>query len=125
LKKVNKKVSKEMKRKRAAAKRERDEAKMARAKTQNGRHIVRTMLDEKIKGDFKDYVIIVGDQLLDWQKTMTLTAHDGMPVRVDKPVLIHKSKLKNIISPEAAKAFWHPVFGRLVDISPATKTKGK
>lgn len=120
----NKKTSKEVARKRAASLREKNERRLSLAKTQNGRHIIKLMIEEKIRGSFKDYVIIVGNQLLDWRKNMTLTAHDGLSVRVDKPVLVHKSKLKNIISQEAAAAFWHPVFGRLVDLPPATKPKG-
>lgn len=120
-----KKKSKEVTEKRAAARKEKNERRMATAKTQNGRHIIQLMIEEKVRGDFKDYVIIVGDQLLDWRKNMTLTAQDGLSVRVANPVLVHKSKLKNIISQEAAEAFWHPVFGRLVDLPPATKPKGK
>jgi len=104
---------------------EKHERRLAIAKTQNGRSIIQTMLDEKIGGNFKNYVIIVGDQLLDWKKTMTMTASDGFSARVDKPVLVHKSKLKNIISQEASATFWHPIFGRLVDVVPGTKPTGK
>ena len=109
----------------AAAQRERNEKRLSTVKTPNGRHIVKLMIEEKIKGNYKDYVIIIGDQLLDWRRTMTMKTTEGASVGVNQPVLVHKSKLKNIISQEAAETFWHPRYGRLVDVPPATKPKGK
>lgn len=118
--KLQKKYEKEKKRKKDK------EAKiLASAKTQNGRHIAQALVDTKTRGDYRDYVLIFEDQLIDWNKTMTLKAEDDKAVKVPKPVLVHKSKLKKIVGEAAAAAFWHPTFGRLVDLPPKTLSKKK
>jgi transposase len=123
---MNKKVkSKKVKNDRKEAAERKRLRRMETAKTQNARHIVESMISTGIRGDYRDYVLMVGDQLIDWRKTMNVQAEDGLPVRVEKPVLIHKSKLAKIIGVEAAKTFWHPTFGRLVDLPPGTKSKGE
>ena len=84
--------------------------------TENGRRIRRFMIEHRVKGHYKDYVIIIGTTLIDY--------HGSLPVpsTFEGAVLVHKRKLKNILNPEVAAKFWHPRLGRVgAVIKPATK----
>jgi len=82
----------------------------------NAKMIATAMASEKIRGDCRDYVLLVGDRLIDYRDShgMTITQADGtQPIKVDKPWLVHKRNLHKIMSPELAARFWHPTLGRL------------
>jgi len=87
--------------------------KVAPAKTANGRIIRDLMLSNKVKGNFKDFVIIAGERLLDWCGSYDILSDDGSKVTAKAVALVHKSKLRNIIGEEQARRFWHPGIGRV------------
>lgn len=81
--------------------------------TSNAKMICELMESEGVKGNYKDYVVIVRDQMMDWAGEYELKMKDGKRVGSEEILLIHKRKLHNIIGDEAAKVFWHPRLGRL------------
>ena len=87
--------------------------KVAPAKTANGRIIRDMMLSSKVKGNFKDFVIIAGERLLDWCGSYDILTTEGEKVSAKAVALVHKSKLRNIIGEEQARRFWRPGIGRI------------
>jgi hypothetical protein len=78
----------------------------------NGKLIYESMKNLKIKGDPRDFVIFNGDTILDYRGFYNVYRDtNDTVVRI-----VHKKNLKKIIGEENAKRFWHPTFGRLVDI---------
>lgn len=89
--------------------------------TANAKIIRDLMVSSKVKGTFKDFVIMADNRIIDWRGSYNmLHPENGAPVSVKGLVLIHKSKLRNVIGAELAKQFWHPVLGRR---SPAVQPK--
>jgi hypothetical protein len=89
--------------------------------TANAKTIKALMISKKVKGHYKDYVIITGNRLVDWQGTFNITVDDGYTLGVDGLALIHKKRLHMIIGDEQAKRFWHPQLGRIVEVPEGTK----
>ena len=80
-----------------------------RASTHNGQLILDFMVENKVKGSYKDYVILHGSQIIDWLGSYELAIEaegDHKSLKTKKTALVHKSKLKNIIGVEAALRFW-------------------
>ncbi len=78
--------------------------------TYNGRLIYELMKENKVKGKYKDYVIITGTKIIDWLNVYEMAINikeDIHSYGMDGIALIHKSRLKNIIGEEAAKKFWN------------------
>lgn len=97
----------------AAASRAKKNAAM-RANSPNAKIIHNLMISEKVNGDFKDYVVLVGKRLVDWQGSYDMIREaDGKSVGVDGMALVHKSKLAPVIGDELAKHFWRPGIGRV------------
>jgi hypothetical protein len=83
-----------------------------RGLTHHGKRLMAFMGDSKAKGNFKDYVLFVGDQMIDaWgQYTIRRQAVEGAePAPV---VLVHKRDLRKIIGDDNAKRFWHRGIGK-------------
>ena len=91
------------------------------APTANARTIKAMMLEEKVKGNFKDYVIITGNRLLDWRSSYSITVDEGYTLGVNGVALVHKKKLHMIIGDEQAKQFWHPQLGRIMEVPEGDK----
>lgn len=85
---------------------------MGRTSTANGKMIQDLMVAHKVKGNHKDFVIIVGSKLMDWTGTYDIRQRDK-PVEARAMALIHKSKLRNVIGPELAGVFWRRGLGRV------------
>lgn len=82
--------------------------------TPNGRIIRNLMVAESVKGNHKDYVIIAGNRLVDWQGSYDIVrSSDGKTMGVDGMALIHKSRLSPIVGDELAKHFWRSGVGRV------------
>lgn len=77
--------------------------------TENGRMIYNLMLSRKIKGRYKDYVIINASRMIDW-----LGSYEIMDTRngtlesftINGVALIHKRNLYKILGKEVADKFW-------------------
>lgn len=80
--------------------------------TVNGRIIADMMHSEKMRGKAKDYVILSGATLMDFNGTYEIRRDDGVK---PKPTvyLAHKKNLHKIIGAEQAARFWRPGFGRV------------
>jgi len=79
------------------------------APTANAKVIRDLMLANKVKGRFKDYVVIAGTRLMDWLGSYDILheSEEGLKAAgINGMALIHKSKLVNIIGAEMAAQFW-------------------
>jgi len=85
--------------------------------TANAKVIRDLMLANKVKGDYRDHVIIAGARLIDWKGSYDIRREDdGKTVGVNGMAIVHKAKLANIIGEEMASNFWGSV-GRVGDKS--------
>jgi hypothetical protein len=92
---------------------QRQEAYESRLKP-NAKMIVEAMKEAKIKGNYRDYVLLVGDRLIDYRESHGLAALDGLSsARVEGMAVMHKKRLKNILPEDVAALFWHPRLGRM------------
>ncbi len=84
-------------------------APLARGVTVLGKRIATFMAEGKVRGNVKDYVLFVGDQMIDnWgQYTIRRTA-EGAGLMA----LVHKRDLHKVIGAEAAARFWHRRLGK-------------
>lgn len=87
-------------------------ARQHHAPTPNAKIIRDLMITQKIRGGFKDYVVIVGKRIVDWQGSYDMVTENGQTVGVKNMALVHKSKLHNIVGAELAARFWRPGIGR-------------
>lgn len=126
-KKRKKNVAKKLEERRKRLLKERDKENKKTAiynKWPNGKLIYDCMVDSGYKGDIRDYMILTGSRMVDYRGSYGMVAKDGATIGVGgKTVIVHKGKLKNVIGEEAAKKFWHPCFGRLIDVKEGTKSK--
>jgi len=81
--------------------------------TTNAKIIRELMVESKVKGHWKDFVVIAGKRLMDWRGSYDMTAEDGKSIGVDGMVIIHKSKLAKVVGEETALNFWRPGIGRI------------
>lgn len=70
------------------------------------------MVENQVRGSYKDYVIIAGYRLIEWTETVDIRNDQGT-VGVEGTVLIHKRRLAAVIGPEAAARYWKPGIGRV------------
>lgn len=98
---------------RHAAKANREKAAQTHLPTANAKMIHDLMVSEKVGGHYKDYVVLVGKRLVDWQGSYDMVREDGKTVGVNGMALIHKSRLVPIIGKELAKHFWRSGIGRV------------
>ena len=64
------------------------------------------MVARNVKGDYREFVIIIGSKLVDWLESWDAFNAMGEPVGVEGIVLIHKSKLESIVDTKFAAKFW-------------------
>ena len=75
--------------------------------TVNGRMIYELMKERKVKGRYKDYVIINGSRLMDWLGTYEIKVIGEKNVFfISSVTLVHKSKLSRFIGKEGELKFW-------------------
>lgn len=79
--------------------------------TPNGLKIWEVMRESKVKGNYRDYVLFVGNRMLDVYGTYDVTrSDDGKPSKMI--ALVHKAKLAAVLGPEVGARFWHAKFGK-------------
>lgn len=118
----------EMKRQKRVKKGAKEKAKTATYhKYPNGKNVHECMAEAGYTGDVRDYMVLVSDRMIDYQGSYNLVVKSGGKLSVgdDEIRVMHKKRLKNIIGEEAAKQFWHPTFGRLIDVKRGTKPSPK
>ena len=97
--------------------------------TSNSKMIHEFMEENHVKGFYKDYVIMMGDRLVDWLGSFNVVkVEEGKfsgILKVEGMALIHKRNLHTIIGDEAAKRFWHPRLGRVGIVKPDNTPKKK
>lgn len=77
----------------------------------SGEKILEFMSLNKVKGNFRDYVLFVNNQMYDaWGVYTVARADTSEPAAV--VALIHKSKLHKVIGDAYAAKFWHRRTGR-------------
>jgi hypothetical protein len=104
---------KERIRSRAIARREKKAKEMGKESlTSNAKMIVGVMDSDGVSGNYKDYVLLTGDRLIDWKRSHAIRTPDGKSIGVDGIALVHKKKLANMLPAEIADQFWHPKMGR-------------
>lgn len=86
----------------------RQEAKL----TQNARMIINIMAENKIRGSYKDYILIVGNNLIDWKRSYNVTIKRDAESGSVGVLIMHKKNLKNVLPAAMAAEFWHPTLGR-------------
>lgn len=80
--------------------------------TINSQRIYDFMKSKKIRGKYKDYVLIIGSSMIDWLGSyeIRIEEKEGLKrIGVNGVALVHKSKLGNIIGKEAER-FWKSGF---------------
>lgn len=85
----------------------------------NGKIIYKYIKETKAKGTFKEYMLIIGNRMLDYRDSYNVIIENR--TESDNIYLLHKSKLKNLIGEEEALKFWHPKIGRLIDVKEGKK----
>ena len=79
----------------------------------NAKKIADFMKEEGIRGDYRDYVLFVGDRLIDYRKSFNMATLFMTPSPRVGIALVHKKHLKDLMYEKFAKLFWHPKLGRL------------
>jgi len=77
-------------------------AQRTKATTPNGERIWAYMKEHGIKGDYKDHVLFVGDQMLDCYGTYPVRRPEGMGTIF----LVHKSRLETVLGQDLGRRFW-------------------
>lgn len=83
------------------------------ASTPNGKLIQDLMAKREVKGHYKDYVMYVGNRIIDWTGAWDAHNEQGEPVGFDGVLLIHMSKLKDHLGEKFASRYWKPGIGRV------------
>jgi len=92
------------------------------SKYPNGRAIQDLMLEQRIKGDYRDYIVLNEDSMLDYRGTYNISYTNAPDFGKDEFFIIHKKELHKLIG-EKSLDFWHPIIGRLIAVPPRTKGK--
>ncbi len=98
-----------------------------RAITPNGRFIHKAMEEHKSPGSWRDYVLFVGDQMLDAWGTFNLVRvdKDGNAVATSTVALLHKRHLRIAIGAVPAARFWNDKLKRRTNHGAKDFHKGK
>lgn len=73
------------------------------------------MKERRVRGNYKDYVIIHAGSMMDHEGMYQLTvAETGAKVKIEAIQLFHKRELISFMRPEVAKLFWDPRVGMRV-----------
>lgn len=90
--------------------------------TVNGRIIADMLFSENMKGNPRNYVILSGSSLLEFNGTYEVKIDNGAKLRFSGVLLVHKRKLHNFIGDNEASRFWRQRIGRVHNPSPLVKT---
>lgn len=86
-------------------------SKYVRGITENGKFIATAMEEHSVAGSWKDYVLFVGDQMLDAWGTYSIarvsSAESTGEPATKTVALLHKRRLALAIGPHAAARFWN------------------
>ena len=88
----------------------------APAESNNALMIRKLMATQAMHGNPKNFVVIVGNQLIDTSGTFKGFLSEGGRVVGDSVLLVHKRDLAKIIGKKAALRFWHPDLGLVEDV---------
>lgn len=95
--------------------------------TPNGHQILAFMQRAGVRGNWKDYVLFVGVQMLDawgtYQFKRSEQPADGLPA--DTVGVLHKRKLHRVIPDDAAALFWNRRLGRRTNYGQTNPTPPK
>lgn len=80
--------------------------------TDNGRMIAELMHSKKIKGSPKDFVIVVGRRLIDYQGTYDIRGLEAKHGFAGVS-LVHKRELDRVVGPNESRRFWRRGLGRV------------
>lgn len=74
----------------------------------NARIIANLMITKGVRGNVKDFVVIAGFRIMDFQGSFDIRKEDDLTktVGIDGIRLIHKRELHGIVGEEAASIFW-------------------
>ena len=88
------------------------------ALTENNNAIMirKLMATQAMHGNPKNFVVIVGNQLIDTSGTFKGFLSEGGRVVGDSVLLVHKKDLAKIIGKKAALRFWHPDVGLVENV---------
>lgn len=89
-------------------------------RTTNGRIIADMLVREKMGGNPRDFVILSGTSMLEYNGTWEVQLDDGYKLRFTGVLLVHKRKLHTFIGAEQAARYWH--LGRRVNTAPPPPT---
>ena len=89
--------------------------------TPNGKLIQDLMVAREVKGDYRDFVMIVGARLVDWLGSWDIFNGQGEPVGFEGVLLVHKSKLDTVVDEKFAVKFWDKKLKRRVIPSQAER----
>ena len=78
-----------------------------RGLTNWGQKIWSFMNDHKVKGNFRDFVLFVGDQMYDNSGQYTVRREQSAEGEAAYVALLHKQKLHQVIGEKAAEKFWN------------------
>lgn len=98
-----------------AAARERRIKALRPAKTEQGKNIQSLVLQAGgHPNDYKDYVVITGNRMMDWKDAFNVSKTDGKAFATNAVMVLHKSKLHGIVPPRVADMFWNKALGTRV-----------
>ncbi len=100
--------AKETRRREKQAKKQAKKLGQVQASTPNGQRIVNTLVSSGIGSParYKDYVLFVGDRMLDWAATHTVVRESQEAEESGDIFVLHKSKLHQVLGDDIAKDFW-------------------
>lgn len=91
--------------------------------TANGRHIYKAMKENNVKGSWKDWVLFVGNQMIERYGTYTIQRGDNVSLNLPI-VLLHKSNLAKVFDKNFGEKFWNSKWGHRTNIgAPPRKQK--
>jgi len=82
-------------------------AKSRRPMPTHNAKIIQDLMDQnKVKGDFRNWVIIAGRRLVDWLGSHAIIGDDVDDSKLEGMKLVHKSLLHHFVGAEWAGKFW-------------------
>lgn len=77
-----------------------------------GQIVRRLMLERKVRGNVKDFMVLHGALMMDYEGTYELHWNrDGSKANIEPVLLVHKRELAKVMVPEVARLFWNPSLG--------------
>ena len=76
----------------------------------NGMKVWQAMKAAKIRGNYKDYVLFIGERMIDRYGVYTVRRPDASPSQ--QIVVLHKARLAAVVGPEVGARFWNAKWKR-------------